>query len=89
MRYDLLLGMKPDPIKAPYWSKEYARLSLRDRRKLAQANGGCSNCVGARPARPGKLTCEVCSQRGTQGKQKSRTRQKVRAILGLEQKDPS
>jgi hypothetical protein len=66
-------------------TKTYWRDYMRERRAEARVEGFCQGCAGARPVRPGLKTCEECSQRGTQSKATSRTRQKMRTLLGLDQ----
>lgn len=62
-------------------SKTYHRDYMRKRRADAAAQGLCTNCAGARPARPGLKTCDVCCSRSSRGVTKGRIRKRVRAFL--------
>lgn len=63
------IGTPENPIQHD-WTKEdrreyrntLCRESQRKRRKLAKRNGMCSICC-SEPARPGRKTCQYCTDR--------------------------
>lgn len=67
-------------IRTEYEARQMDTEYQRQRRAAAAKAGKCQTCA-VRPARPGRVHCQVCSERN---KQRMRARRKA----GLERPDP-
>lgn len=69
------------PKRKPIRARPDMAAYMRDYRRRKADAGRCSRCT-ARPPRPDLDTCTQCSEKGKVSVKKSRTKKRIRQLLG-------